>query len=227
MLKWDFTLQWRYKIILLSLLSVIIYYVSLLAIPEINNDEFKVLYLFFDPTLIGIMFIGALVLFEKSENVLQALTVTPMKTGTYFASKIITLTALSTVSAFLFMFLVHGFKFDYFYMVAGIILSSVFLILLGFLLVAKCRSINEYLLRMMSAFLVLIVPPLLQQYGIYETKLFYLWPSQASFILFGGVFESVSTWDTVYAVAYLFAWIAGCYILARKAFYKHIVLGGN
>jgi len=227
MLKWDWILQSRYKIIHLSILSVLIYYFSLIAIPSINTTEFKTLYLFFDPTLIGIMFIGALVLFEKTENTLQALTVTPMATRTYFLSKIISLTLLSVVSAFLFIFLAHGFDFHYLYMIAGIVLTSVFLILVGFLMVARCKSINEYLALMMVVFLLLFVPPLLDISGIYEHVVFYLWPSQASFLLFNGVFGTLSTTDTIYAVAYLIGWIIGCYLLGKKAFYKHIVVGGG
>ncbi|MFH1014103.1 MAG: ABC transporter permease [Thermoplasmatota archaeon] len=227
MLKWDMILQSRYKIIHLSILSVIIYYISLVAIPSMNTTEFKTLYLFLDPTLIGIMFIGALVLFEKTENTLQALTVTPMETRTYFLSKIISLTALSVVSSFLFVFLAHGIHFQYFYMIAGIVLTSVLLILLGFLLVARCKSINEYLVMMMMAFLLLFIPPLLVITGIYDNVVFYLWPSQASFLLFNGVFGTVSLNETIYALIYLIIWIVGCYYLAKKAFYKHIVVGGG
>jgi len=227
MLKWDVILQSRYKIIHLSILSVIIYYMSLVAVPSMNTMEFKTLYLFMDPTLIGIMFVGALVLFEKTENTLQALTVTPMVTRTYFFSKIISLTSLSIVSGFLFIFLAHGFDFQYFYMIVGLVLTSIFLILVGFLLVARCASINEFLGMMMIAFLLLFVPPLLDISGIYENIVFYLWPTQASFLLFNGVFGTVSLNDTIYALIYLSVWIVGCYILAKKAFYKYIVVGSG
>jgi len=227
MLKWDLILQSRYKIIHLSILSVLIYYITLVAVPSMNTEQFKTLYLFFDPTLIGIMFIGALVLFEKTENTLQALTVTPMETSTYFFSKIISLSLLSIISAFLFLFLAHGFFFDYFYMVNGILLTSIFLILVGFILVARCNSINEFLLMMMLAFLLLFIPPLLDITGIYHNIIFYLWPSQASFLLFEGVFGSISVYDTIYAFVYLCIWIVGCYYLAKKSFYKHIILRGG
>lgn len=226
MLKWDVILQSRYKIIHLSILSVIIYYMSLVAVPSINTIEFKTLYLVMDPTLIGIMFVGALVLFEKTENTLQALIVTPMETRTYFFSKIISLTVLSLVSGFLFVFLAHGIQFHYLYMIAGIVLTSIFLILLGFLMVARCKSINEYLGLMILAFLLLFVPPLLDISGIYEHVVFYLWPSQAAFLLFDGVFGTVSFFDTAYSIIYLTIWIIGFYVLAKKAFYNHIVAGG-
>lgn len=227
MLKWDAVLQSRYRIIHLSILSVVIYYILLAAVPEMNTDEFKMLYLFFDPTLIGIMFVGALVLFEKTENTLQALTITPLEVRTYFLSKIITLTTLATGTAALFLLLAHGPSFDVACLLAGIVLTSVFLVLVGFLIVARCRSVNEYLVMMMGAFLVLFLPPLLDVFGIYENAVFYLWPSQASFLLFEGVFGAVPLVETAYAVLYLSAWVCLCYLLAKQAFHTHIVSKGG
>jgi len=227
MLKWEFILQSRYKIIHLSIASVIIYYLALQTVKFINTGPFRTMFLFFDPVMIGIVFVGVLVIFEKNENTLQALTVTPMKTRNYFLAKIISLSTLSVVSALLFVFLAHGFEFNYLYMFLGVILSSVFFILLGFVLVSKCNSINEYLLRMSSSFLLLFIPPMLQALGLYENIIFYLWPSQASFSLLGGVFGEVGLLETVYAVAYLALWTVLCYYLAKKAFYKHIIMGGG
>ncbi|MFH1101257.1 MAG: ABC transporter permease [Methanobacteriota archaeon] len=227
MVKWEFILESRYKIIHLSLLSIILYYLSLLAMPAMNTDYFLTVFLFFDPVLIGIMFLGALVLFEKNENTLQALNVTPMETRNYFLSKIIALTTLSIVSALLFLFLVYGFDFHYGYLLSGIILTSVFLILLGFLLVSRCHSINEYLLMMMFSFVILFLPPMLHVSGLYKNDLFYLWPSQASFILFKGVFTPVDVSEAVYAVLYLILWIVVCYYLSKKAYYTHIIMEGG
>lgn len=227
MIKWEFILQSRYKIIHLSIASVLIYFLAIKTIPFMDTEYFRTVYLFFDPALIGIMFVGALVLFEKTENTLQALTVTPMKTRDYFLAKIISLTALSVVAALLFVLLVDGIEFNYLYLFLGIIPTSVFLILLGFVLVSRCNSINEYLLRVGASNLALFIPPMLHVSGLYQNVIFYLWPSQASFLLLGGVFSEVALWDTVYSVVYLSIWAASCYYLAKRAFYKHIVMGGK
>ncbi len=227
MLKWEFTLIYRYKLIHLAILSVVMYYLSLKIMPEINVDGFHALFLFFDPVLIGIMFVGAMVLFEKTENTLQALTITPMQTYNYFLSKIISLTTLSVITGLLFMIPSHGLDFNWFYLFFGIILSSVFMILLGFLMVSRCNSINEYLMIMMFSFVILFIPPLFDLFGFYENMIFYLWPSHASFILFGGVFEKVAFNDMLYAILYLVFWIGLCFYLSKKAYYKHIVLGGK
>jgi fluoroquinolone transport system permease protein len=232
MLKWEFTLLSRYKIIHISILSVILYFLTTQAVPDMNIPVFHTMLLFFDPAVIGIMFIGALVLFEKSENVLQALVITPMKTDDYLLSKITSLTILSIISATIFLVLLNVFgeiDFNILFAVSGIILTSILLILLGFILVSRVNSINEYLLAMMIAFLGLTFPPMLHLSGLYENVMFYLWPTQASFTLFTGVFNasSLELWEIIYGIVYQIVWIVLLYFLAKKAFYKNIVLKGG
>ena len=232
MLKWEFTLLYRYKIIHISILSVVLYFLATQAVESLQGQtQVHSVLLFFDPALIGIMFLGALVLFEKSENVLQALVITPMKTNEYLLTKIISLTVLALISALLFIALIsifHSTPFNLFYLLSGIILTSVMLILIGFLLISGVNSMNGYLLGMLIGFLGLTFPPSLQLFGLFESPIFYLWPTQASFILFDGVFNeaNLELWEIIYGIFYQVFWIVVLYILAKKAFYKHIVAKG-
>ena len=232
MLRWEFTLLSRYKIIHISILSVILYFLTTQAVPDMNIPIFHTLLLFFDPAVIGIMFIGALVLFEKSENVLQALVITPMKVDDYLLSKITSLTILSIISATIFMTLLSVFgevDFNILFLALGLILTSILLILLGFIMVSGVKSLNEYLLAMIVAFLGLTFPPMLHLSGLYENVIFYLWPTQASFTLLNGVFSTtgLESWEIAYGIFYQIIWIVLLYLLAKKAFYKYIVLKGG
>ncbi len=227
MLKWEFILQLRYKIIYIAFGSVILYYLMLQAVPMMNSVELHTIFLFFDPMLIGIMFVGALVLFEKTENTLQALITTPLKMDTYLLSKIISLTVLSLVTGIVFLLLTQGLDFNIAYYLSGLTLTSILLVLIGFIFVSRCKSLNEYLLMIMLSFILLFLPPLLHTSGIYENTLFYLWPTQASFIMLKGTFTEIPLMDTIYAIPYLSIWIVLCYYLARKAFYTHIIQGGT
>jgi len=211
---------------------MVLYFLTTQAVPDMNKTTFHTMLLFFDPAIIGIMFVGVLVLFEKSENVLQALVITPMKTDDYLLSKITSLTILSIISASIFIALLNifsGIDFNIQFLVLGIILTSVMLILLGFILVSRVNNINEYLVAMIIAFLGLLFAPLLHLSGLYENVIFYLWPTQASFILFTGVFNAASLelWETAYGIGYQVIWIGILYFLAKKAFHKHIVLKGG
>ncbi len=234
MLKWEFVLLYRYKIIHISILSMILYFITTQAVPDMDNTTFHKMLLFFDPAIIGIMFIGALVLFEKSENVLQALVITPMKVDDYILSKITSLTILSLISAAIFVILLKIFSvidlnINIAYLTLSITLTSIMLILIGFILVSRVKSINEYLLAMAVAFLGLLLPPMLQLSGLYENVIFYLWPTQASFTLFNGVFNasSLKLWEIAYGIGYQIIWIVILFFLAKKAFHKHIVLKGG
>jgi fluoroquinolone transport system permease protein len=233
MIRWEFLLLFRYKIIHISILSVILYFLTTQAVESLKDQtQVHSVLLFFDPAVIGIMFVGALVLFEKSENVLQALVITPMKTDDYLLSKIISLTLLSLISGLIFMSLMkifNNFSFNLFYLIIGIILTSVMLILVGFILVSRVNNINGYLLGMMIGFIGLTFPPLLQLFGLVENPIFYVWPTQASFILFEGVFNvsTLDIWEICYGIVYQLFWIILFYYLAKKSFYKHIVLKGG
>ena len=233
MLRWEFILLSRYKIIHISILSVVLYFLTTQAVQSLKGQtNVHSTLLFFDPALIGILFLGALVLFEKSENVLQALVITPMNTDDYLLSKIISLTILSLISAALFAILMVVFNnimINIFYLIIGIILTSMMLILLGFIIVSRVDSINGYLLVMLIAFIGLTFPPLLQLFGLFENPILYLWPTQASFILFDGVFNAskLNFWEIVYGIVYQLFWIGFFYYFAKKAFYKYIVIKGG
>ena len=127
------------------------------------------------------------------------------------------------------LYVFGGIDFNIAYLAISIILTSVMLILLGFILVSRVNSINEYLLAMIVAFLGLLFPPMLHLSRLYENVIFYLWPTQASFVLFTGVFNATSLelWEIAYGIGYQIIWIGLLYFLAKKAFYKHIVLKGG
>ena len=102
------------------------------------------------------------------------------------------------------------------------------LILIGFSLVSKVNSINGYLLGMGLAFILLTFPPMLRLFNIYENPAFYLWPTQASFVLFDGVFNanSLEMWEIIYGIGFQIVWIVALFFIAKKAFYKYIVQKG-
>ena len=82
---------------------------------------------------------------------------------------------------------------------------------------------------MVVIFLGLTFPPMLHLSGLYENVIFYLWPTQAAFTIFTGVFNapSLEAWEIVYGIVYQIIWIGLFYFLARRAFYKHIILKGG
>jgi fluoroquinolone transport system permease protein len=61
--------------------------------------------IFSDPTLLGLIFIGAIVLYEKSERVMGSLSASPVRVGEYVASKGVSLGIISTLCGCVVAFL--------------------------------------------------------------------------------------------------------------------------
>ena len=77
-LKWDLIRQYRYNIVGVAAFVTVVYILILFGIEWEYKDKLVVFLIFNDPAALGMMFIGSLVLFEKSEHTLEALVATPI-----------------------------------------------------------------------------------------------------------------------------------------------------
>jgi len=224
MILWDLKLQFRNNILSVSVFIAVFYVAIFLLLGLRGKDKILIALIFSDPTFLGFIFTGVLVLFEKSANTLQALIVTPVKIWQYLFSKAISLTIITSVICLAMVFASHGFRFNYFYFLAAIFLSSILFIFLGFIGVAKVKSFNQYII-VIPIFITPLILPYLNFFEITNTLWFYILPTQASFILFEGAFEKISLAETFYAIGYLSFTIWITYFISKQLFIKHIVRG--
>jgi fluoroquinolone transport system permease protein len=226
MIRWYLLLDYRYRIIHVALLTVILWTLVLQGIPFLNTGRVVAALLFLDPTILGFVFIGALVLFEKSDRSLEALTVTPMRVGAYLLTHIATLTTISVIASLVLVVLNQGIFFSYLYFFIGVILTSVLFILVGFIAVSRFSSVNEYFITA-AVYTAIFNIPLIHHFGLAESWVFYLFPTQASLLLLTGIFEPLALWEVGYAILMLSASIGISYLFAKRMFYTHIILGGS
>ena len=224
MVFWDLKLQARNSILTVAVFVAAFYIGVFLLLGLGGKDDILIALIFSDPTFMGFIFTGVLVLFEKSANTLQALVVTPVKLWQYFFSKAVSLTLISSVICFAMVFAGHGFQFNYFFFIAAIFLSSVFFVFLGFIGVARVKTFNQYII-VIPVFIAPLSLPYLNFFGVTDTWLFYILPTQASFILFEGAFGKIEAGETIYALTYLSfsIWIA--YYISKQLFMKNVVRG--
>lgn len=226
MLRWDVQLQMRYGLYTVYAVITTLYVAGVLGVPAHVRPVAVTFVVFSDPVFLGMFFIGALVLFEKGDGVLDALTVSPLGRREYLVSKVLSLTVLAVLSSLVVALFGHGLDFDGGLFLLGVGLSSVLFVLIGFVAVARFDTINAYLLTA----LVYLLPaafPLVGFIGI-DHPLLYLIPTKATLLLLGGAFGVVGPltgWEFVYAVSYLAVWIVVAGILADRAFKRHIVHG--
>lgn len=167
-------------------------------------------------------FVSGLVLLEKGEGTLEAQVTSPLRSGEYLASKILSLAALSLLEALLVVWILYGWQYQVVIFAAGVALGALLFTLCGFLVVARYDSINSFLLPSI-AYLMLLLLPLLDAFGLIQSSLFYLHPFQAVLKLLQFSFGQAQAWEALYGLLYGGAWAVGFYLLARRAFLRFIV----
>lgn len=223
LIRWDLTVQARYQILTALFAVMIVYLLLFWLVPGIRYDELLITLIFSDPALLGLTFIGALVLFEKGENTLDALVLTPIRDWQYIWSKALSLTLSATIAGVILAGVGHGWNYNYPVFITGLFLTSVFFILIGFVMVARVSSLNEYIIRL-ALLMIPVSLPLLNLFGLTDYLLWYLMPTQASLLLFQfSLGMEVLPWQMVYAYAYLLLAILMAYGLARRAYHRNII----
>lgn len=222
-IRWDFLRQIRYNIIASAVVVNVLYVLIVLNLPEGDYGWLAIFLIFNDPMGLGLMFVGALYLFEKSENTLQALSVTPLRTWQYLASKVITLTLIALAGSLVIAWAFYGWRYNYASFLAGAGLSASLFTLLGVSVAAYCRNFNDYLLRAVGLILPMVLP-FLNFFGFTDTLWWYLLPSQGSLLLLEAAFGPAEGWKLAYALFYLLAWNAGAFLLAVRIL-KHQTQG--
>ncbi|EJN61050.1 fluoroquinolone export ABC transporter permease subunit [Halogranum rubrum] len=224
MLRWDVQLQIRYGFYAVYAVLIAIYVLGLWQLsPELTPTALT-LVVFGDPAFLGFYFIAALVLFEKREGVLEAFTTSPLRGDEYLLSKALSLTFLALVASLLIVLFTVGTAFALAPFLAGVALTSLLFVFVGFVAVARFDTLNAYFMTS----LVYLFPtglPFLDYFGLVESPLFYLIPTQASLVLIGAAFEPVPTWQLAYGVGYLSVTTVVAAAFARRAFQRHIVRG--
>ncbi len=223
LLKFDFLLIHKNKIIAISLIVTAIYVGVFKALTSLGNmEKFLVLVIFNDPALLGFLFVGVMVLFEKNENTLQALSVTPIKITNYILSKSISLTLISLICCYAMVIASYGTGFNFIHFTAGTVLTTFIFSMLGFVAVAGQSSFNQYILRALGIILFLTLP-FLGYFELVPKNWFLLFPTQPAIYLYRLAFSSSATPSEIlitYSVC-LF-WAGLTFVWAKKAITNNV-----
>lgn len=224
----DLLQQLRYGFYYAAGFVTLLWIALLYSLPEAVEKIAVAFIVFTDLSAVGYVFIAGAVLFEKGEKTLFALLATPLRFREYLASKLATLTTLAIIMSLVVIGAGYGFGFDPTLLVLGVLFTSLISLLVGFISVTPFDSISEYLIPGQLPTLVLVAP-LVQFFGIWESPIFYLIPTQGSLLLLGGAFgiTRLFAWQIVYSVFYQLLWVAGLALLARWVFDRYIVARGG
>jgi fluoroquinolone transport system permease protein len=220
-LKWDLRLQLRYHVATAAAVVTLLYVALFRAVPAATGEKPLVLLLVADPSVLGFLFVGVLVLFERGSNTLQAVVATPLSFSEYLLAKAFSLTLLATASGFVMALAARGTRFGSAQLLAAMVLTSLLFVFLGIVGVSYARSVNAYLLLVPVALMPLNLP-MLGFVGVFDSPLLFLIPTRASLALFQSAFGPRPAWELVYAALYLPAAVVASFFWARHAFERSV-----
>ena len=213
----DVRIQMRNGFYLAALLVSIFVVLALRQLPPGALARLLPLALMQNLTISVFYFIGALALLEKSQGVLQALAVTPLRRDEYLLAKIVSLGGLALAESWLATVLTYGLGLNWAAWLAAMLAMIMGMALLGFVIVLGYDSVNEYLPPSVGWVLLLSLP-LVDYLGLWRSPWFYLHPFQAPLTLLRGLFAPLAPWEWVYGVIYAALWLAILFVIARRRF---------
>ena len=224
LLKHDFVLLNRNNIIKISVLVTAIYIGLFYWLSGMDDAEkVLVLVIFNDPALIGFLFAGVMVLFEKNENTLEALSVSPVTKAQYILSKSVALTLIATACCFAMAIAGVGTDFNFIHFGLASIMATLMFSFLGFMIVAGEATFNRYILKAVGL-LVFLSLPFLGYFGLSPREWFLWIPTQPAIDLFQLSFtegaEDHSPDLLIYTYTALSFWLILTFYLSRKRIQK-------
>ena len=154
----DIHFQWKYGFYFIYFILTVLYVCGIAALPEHWKTDIASIMIYSDPAAMGLFFMGAIVLLEKSQKVLNAMVVSPVKISEYILSKTVALIAISTVIA-LILGLVSGSN-HLLGIAVGTALTSAIFTMLGIIAATKISNLNQFLIVIMPIEIVCFVPPI-------------------------------------------------------------------
>jgi fluoroquinolone transport system permease protein len=218
----DVVLQFRNGFHYAVVFVLVCWAVVLTQLPRLDWDWILPPVVFGNLSMVSFYFIGGLVLLEKGEGTLEAQTVTPLRTGEYLASKVVTLTVLSLAENLIMVACAVGLGFRVVPLAAGIVLASVLYAFVGFVAVSRYDAINEFIFPSVFYLLGLSLP-YLRYFGLWQSPLLYLHPLQGPLILMTAAFGPAPAWEWAYGLLYPVLWIVAVSLWSQRAFDCFIV----
>ena len=220
LLRYDLSIQMRSGYWTVYGIIGLIYILVLVNLPVNIRNIVAIYCIFSDTSVLGLIFVGALVLLEKQQGVLMSFSVTPLKINTYLFSKVLSLTLLSSlVSSLIWIIPLWSFH-GYVIILTGVILSSVVHIMFGLGFSAGASSFNQFLARVILGSLLLTVP-VFPMFFIPNTGWLIVLPMNAAVDLFYRLAAGTSSSIQIVDILILFIWVFIMRLFAVKQFKKH------
>ena len=160
------------------------------------------LVVFSDPSVLGLFFIGGIILLEKTQGVLIVLVVSPLRTREYIMSKVFSLAIISVLAAFAITIFSHYQSVNWLLLLLATILTSGLFTLTGIMINAGCNTVNQYILKTIPYMLLFVLPC----FSLIEFPFSYIFtiiPSVAALRLMLGAYMGIEWYEASGLIVYL------------------------
>lgn len=218
----DIRFQIKQGFYLVYVIITAMYLIIMSFLPEKIFAVALPLVVFSDPSVLGLFFIGGIILMEKGRGVLMVLVVSPLRSVEYILAKVISLGVVSVLAAFAITYFSHYPKVNWWLLLLSTLLTSGIFTLLGIMINAGCNTVNQYMLKTIPYMLLFILPCFALLVFPYS-EFFTIFPSVAALRLMLGAYQGISWYEATALTVYL----SGVFYLllkhAVRVFEKRIV----
>ncbi len=166
---WDMRFLLKHGFYFIYAVTTLLYLFVLSAIPGSWREKGAAIMIFSDPAAMGLFFMGAIVLLEKNQRVLNALTISPVKVQEYIVSKVISLCVLSLLVGIVIA-IAAGIE-NILSVLLGTAFASIIFTLFGLIVAVQIKSLNQFMIAVIPIEIVCFIP-----------SLFYLFDSGPEFM---------------------------------------------
>ncbi len=172
LLSGDIRFQFKYGFYLIYVIFSLLYIGLLFAFPAAWREKAAITMVFTDPAAMGLYFMGSIVLFEKSERVLNSLAISPVRTYEYVLSKLVSIGIISTIVGLIIGF-TGGVVYNPLIFIIGVFLCSCLFSAVGLIVACKISTLNQFVIATVPAELLINIPTLFYLFGYKKSWLLF------------------------------------------------------
>ncbi len=209
-IKGDILFQWKYGFYLLYVLVILVYVIIFSFFTGDTRNLIVSCCVYSDPASMGMFFMGALILLEKSQHITNSIVVSPVTPREYIYGKVFSFAVISLIVGLLLI--LFGHTDNYILCMLGILSGSVLFSLCGVIVGTMVNSLNQYILGTVPFELVGFAPVIAYRAGLmWYNPLMLIHPGCAAMRLIEGKADMIAL-----PLISLTVWISILYVIANK-----------
>ncbi|MHA6481613.1 fluoroquinolone export ABC transporter permease subunit [Paenibacillus sp. strain BS8-2] len=203
-------------------LIIALYLLLLYYVPDKHKELVSMLLTFSDPSAVGLIVVGGIVLLERDQGIHDSLFATPVRLWEYLGAKAVSISFLSLAAAWVIHSGAHGLPEHPVLFSIGVVLTSTLFTFLSIAVVAKAATINGFIMLSQLYALPFIIP-LLGLMGFGPMMLYVAIPTNGSLMLLSSAFSPLTATEVGYAIIILLIGNAVVYMWAQHMFRRRIL----